>query len=217
MLPAHQRLDGDDPERVELPDRLVHQAQLVVGDRPPQAVLDPQPVAQAALHRAVEDLEAAAAAGLDALQGGVGALDQIGAGMAEILDRDPDRGRQREAVDRRRERLREALGERGGGALVLALGEHGELVAAEARERLGDVEHAVQARGDLDQHVVARLVAERVVDGAEAVQADQQDGDARAQRPRQRLLEPLLEEQPVREPGERVVQRLVGHALLQAA
>ena len=75
----------------------------------------------------------------------------------------------------------------------------------------------MQARGDLDQHLVAGRVAERVVDRAEAVQAEQQHRDARAQRPRERLLEALLEEQAVRQAGERVVQRLVGDALLQPA
>ena len=54
------------------------------------------------------------------------------------------------------ERAGEPGGELRGLALVLALREHGELVAADARERLGDVEHLVQTRGDLDQDVVAR-------------------------------------------------------------
>ena len=57
----------------------------------------------------------------------------------------------------------------------------------------------------------------RVVDGAEAVQAEQQHRDAAAQRARERLLEALLEEQPVRQAGQRVVQGLVGDALLQPA
>ena len=91
VLPAHQRLDGDRAPRLDVDDRLVDEPQLVALERAAQAVLDLQPVAQPAAHRAVEDLERAAAAGLDALERGVGALDEVGA-AASILDGDPDRG-----------------------------------------------------------------------------------------------------------------------------
>jgi hypothetical protein len=47
------------------------------------------------------------------------------------------------------------------------------------------------------------------------VQAEQQDRHAPAQRPRQRLLEPLGEQQPVGQPRERIVQRLVDDPLVQ--
>ena len=172
VLPAHERLEGDDAERVELPDRLVLEPQFVELDRPAEAVLELEPVAQPALHRAVEDLERAAAAGLDALQRGVGVLDEVGA--VAVLDGDADRGGQLDAVDRLLERVRQSLGERGGGAFVVALGQYGELVAAEARERLGDVERLVQRAA-------------------------------------------LLEEQAVRQAGQRVVQRLVDDPVLQPA
>jgi hypothetical protein len=170
VLPARQRLDGDRlAVALEIHDRLVVQAQLVALERAPQAVLDLHPVAQAAAHRAVEDLVGRAAAGLDALQGVVGALHEVGVAVAR-LDRDADRG---------------------GLTLVLELGEDGELVASEAHERLRDVELRLQAGGDLHQHLVPHGVAVRVVDGAEAVQAEQQHHEALPRGPRRRLLEPL--------------------------
>ena len=50
---------------------------------------------------------------------------------------------------RRLERVAQALAERRRLALGVELGEHRELVAAEAGERLVDVEHRLQARRDL--------------------------------------------------------------------
>ena len=83
-------------------DRLVDEPQLVALERAAQALLDLQPVAQPAAHRAVEDLERAAAAGLDALERGVGALDEVGAVV--VLDRDADRGGEVDAGHRALER-----------------------------------------------------------------------------------------------------------------
>ena len=209
VLPADQGLDGHDAAVLEVDDRLVVQPQLILGQRAAQALLDPDPVAQAPAHRAVEDLVGPAATGLHAVHGGVGVLQQ--ALPALVLDGDPDRRRQPVG-----QRQPEPLGERRRLALVLELGEHRELVAAEARQRLRDVELLLQALGDLAQHVVARAVSVRVVDRAEAVEADQEHREAAAQRPRERLFEPFLEQAPVREPGQRVVQRLMDEPLVQA-
>ena len=104
-----------------------------------------------------------------------------------------------DAGHRALERAGEPLGELRRLALVAQFGEHGELVAAEAGERLRDVERLVEPRRDLDQHLVADRVPVGVVDGAEAVQAEQEDGDARPRGPRERLFEPLLEQEPVRQ------------------
>jgi hypothetical protein len=52
-------------------------------------------------------------------------------------------------------------------------------------------------------------VTPRVVDALEAVEVDdhQREGLARASRPGERLLDAVVEELPVREPGERVPER----------
>ena len=69
----------------------------------------------------------------------------------------------------------------------------------------------------LDEELVAGRVAEAVVDVLEVVEVDEDHGHrARpAAGAPQRVLEALGEEQPVREVGERVVERLVGETLLE--
>ena len=92
-----------------------------------------------------------------------------------------------------------------------------ELVATEASGTVRLAEAASQRLGrGLEQRVTGR-VPERVVDELEVVEVDEQHGEttAVALDPGHRLLEPVLEEGPVAEPGERVVVRLVGEALLE--
>ena len=86
-----------------------------------------------------------------------------------------------------------------------------ELVAAEPCERVALAQQLAQAGRQLLEQPVARLVAERVVDLAEVVDVEQQDGrrlplPARAQ---DRLSDPVSEERAVREAGELVVERAV--------
>ena len=92
-----------------------------------------------------------------------------------------------------------------------------ELVAAEPGERVLFAQQRAQARADLAQHLVARVVAERVVELLEAVEVDEQQ--------RQLLVrlgarghggvEPVHEVSAVAEPGQIVGLRLVT-ALAQA-
>ena len=77
VLPAYERLDGDDAARVQREDRLVHAAAARPARSPRAARLDPQPVAQPPAHaRGRTARSARAAARLGALHGGVGALDR---------------------------------------------------------------------------------------------------------------------------------------------
>ena len=75
--------------------------------------------------------------------------------------------------------------------------------------------HDVRRVGGLAQQLVARGVAERVVDVLEHVEVDEEDGGLglRARRAGERVLEAVDEQQPVRQPGERVVERLVDRVL----
>ena len=97
--------------------------------------------------------------------------------------------------------------------------QHAELVAAEARDRVRVAHRLADQRGDLAQHVVAREVAAGVVDGLEAVEVQVAHHVALAAGARdlERLAEAALELAAVDEAGERVVARLVGHLLRQAA
>ena len=108
--------------------------------------------------------------------------------------------------------VEQALGERLGLlARGEALGEVEELVAAEAAQRVRGARHLLEAPGDRPQQLVAREVAEGVVHALEVVEVDQQDGaDAAVARDaRVGLVEPVLEERPVGQAGQGVVQGAV--------
>ena len=75
---------------------------------------------------------------------------------------------------------------------------------------------AVRRAGDGDQQLVARPVAHRVVDELEVVEVDEEDAhDPRPSSAGECPLDPVPEQHPVREPGERVVERPVGELVLQ--
>ena len=74
----------------------------------------------------------------------------------------------------------------GGAAVGQVAQQHGELVAAEPRERVAAPERAAQPLGDVAQQPVAVVVAERVVDLLEAVEVDQQQADRPAAQPHPR-------------------------------
>ena len=91
------------------------------------------------------------------------------------------------------------------------LEQHGELVAAEARGDVGAADGVVEPARELDEHLVARGVAERVVDGLEVVEVEEDHGRRAclARRAGDRVADLLGEHRPVREPGHGVVERLV--------
>ena len=82
-----------------------------------------------------------------------------------------------------------------------------ELVAAEAGDDVGRAQPLAQHARDARQQAVAGRVAERVVDGLEAVEVEHERGalGAVAAHVREVPRELLLEAAAVREPGERVV------------
>ena len=88
----------------------------------------------------------------------------------------------------------------------------GELVAAQTGDRVGAAQRLLQTRADLGQQPIADLVTERVVDVLEAIEIQQQHGHllARPLRVFDRLLDPVVEQGAIGQPGQRVVQR---HAL----
>ena len=137
MVPAQQRLHRDDRAVAQPDHRLVVELQFLPLDRALQVVLDLHVLDHTRAHDLVEDLVAAAAALLGAVEGGVGVADQALGRLAAGADRDSDAGADEvlpPAQDERPgERLGDALGDPRGAALVAdVLGEDGELVAAEA-------------------------------------------------------------------------------------
>ena len=94
-----------------------------------------------------------------------------------------------------------------------------ELVAAEPRHGVAHAQRGAQARRDRLQHPVAGGVAERVVDRLEVVEVQEQHGERPAvvASAAERVFDAIAEQRPVREVGDRVVERLVGQLLLEAA
>ena len=123
-----------------------------------------------------------------------------------------DRQRQGVDGDRSLQRGADALEHRQHAVGLVEIGQQqAELVAAEAGERVRVADRAADALGDLDQQLVAGGVAERIVDLLEAVEVHQQDRQLGVVAPRvaDRLADALAEQDPVGQPGERIVQRLV--------
>ena len=198
------------------------EAELVALQAEAQLVLESERLAELARHLAAEHLVASASGLLGGVHGDVGAADQLLATRLAVarVDDDADARAERERAvgdgRRQREPLEQALGE-GDGELLAALDEHGELVAAEARDGVARARDLLEARGDLQQQLIADVVAEVVVDLLEAVEVDEQQRErlARERAARERVVEAVAEEGAVGEPGEAVVERLARQLLLE--
>ena len=100
---------------------------------------------------------------------------------------------------------------------LVALHEHGELVAAEARDHVLLAHGAHEPGRDAAQQLVADRVAERVVDALEVVEVDEHHGDLVRAARLERLAHALGEQRAVGEPGQRIVVGLMGELVLQVA
>ena len=97
--------------------------------------------------------------------------------------------------------------------------EHGKLVTAEPRHRVAGPDHGLEPRSQDREHFVADAVPVLVVDLLELVEVDEDHRGTRLvlRADRDRVLELLVEEGAVGEPGERIEQRLPPELLLQLA
>ncbi len=123
-------------------------------------------------------------------------------------DADPDDGA--EEVERPLECVAQTLGDPPRAVLGLdVLAQDGELVTAEARDRVGRAHGLAHARGGLAQQLVPRRVAVGVVDDLEEVEVDEQHGHALVggAGALDGVRQPVGEEHTVGEPRERVVER----------
>ena len=86
--------------------------------------------------------------------------------------------------------------------------EHDELVAADAGDGVRLSDDRLEAPCDRAEHLVARLVSADVVDALEPVEVDDEERERLlgAPRARERLLDPVVEQRTVRQPGQRVAQ-----------
>ncbi len=93
---------------------------------------------------------------------------------------------------------------------------HHILVAADSGRRVGVAQGAGQAPGGFDQDLVARRVAQAVVEGLEAVEVEQQQGAvlAVAFGGNDTLLQPVQQQAAVGQAGKRVVEGQLQHLAL---
>ena len=115
-------------------------------------------------------------------------------------------------LDRLAQHIQDPLGDQlGGGVQPDGVDQHHELVAAEATDRVAVAQDGLQPRPDLAQDLVSGLMAEPVVDLLEAVDVHEQRGDRHVQPPRsgEHLLGAVEDQAPVRQVGQRIVQRAV--------
>ena len=176
------------------------------------------------MHVAGKDQVASAAARLGPVHRGVGVAQHVfRAVVSRARQRNADADAGEDLVpahfQRRRQLLVNPLGNAGGVRFAADLIEQdGELVAAEARERVARSNAALEAPSDTDEELVAGLVSEAVVDGLEAIEIEVEHREGRgAERPLRALKEVLQavdEQRSIRQIGERIVERLPLQLLL---
>jgi hypothetical protein len=224
MVPAQQRLDPDHPSARQLDLGLVVHGQLAVLDGGPEG--SDQGQASGAVLVALGGVHLdPGVSRLGLVHGHVGALQQrVGIDAMVGTEGDPDtaRHRQFELLDGQRP------GQGGPdqpadlhGGLPVGQGrcEHSELIAAEPGDGMGVGQPGPEPDGDLAEHQVPAGMAEGVVDLLEAVQVDQQDRQPCVGSERGGCLpDPVAEQRPVGEAGERVMKGLtlpLGGGLMQ--
>ena len=108
---------------------------------------------------------------------------RLSAAVAAPRDRDPDAARDRQLqppdLERGRERLQEPVGHgRGRVGARAALDEEHELVAAEASRELAVAQDRAEPPRRLQDHGVAGVVPEAVVDELEVIEVQEEDREA---------------------------------------
>ena len=217
--PPDQRFDTAHASAAEVHDRLVLEQELLPVESEAQRGLGVEARQRVPLELRVEDLHAVASELLGAVHRRVGVREQLGrcalraAAAGRHADRERDRDLTSADLDRPVQSGPDALhGRECGRSVGEVLAEHHELVAAEAADRVGVAHAARQAPGDLAQHLIAHLMAERVVDQLVVIDVHEHHSDraATSRGRRDRLLGPRGEQRPVRQPGQRIVEALVG-------
>ena len=209
VLPADERLDADDVAALQVELGLVVHDDLAGVERAAEL----GEAAQAARARVAGPRlgEAVGAAlRLGGVKRGVGAAQER-SGVAAVGGAEGDAGGRLDVhrgVVAEPELLLQRLAHAGGERRRLVVagdggGEDGEGVAAEMRERVERADGAREALRDLDEHAVAEIVAQDLVDLVEAVEVEEDEREAAAV---DGAVELVAQGAAVRQAGERVVQ-----------
>ncbi len=139
-----------------------------------------------------------------------------------MAGRDPDAAAHHDLpaldIERRAQRVEQPLRGLAGSIASGLLEQHGELIATQARGGVLRPQRSAHPLRDGQQQLVARRVAQAVVDRLEVVEVEEQDRKGAqwvAPLPRDGVPEPIGEEGPVGEIGERVMECLVLELRLQ--
>ena len=225
--PPDQRLHAGGAHVPQIERRLVDEEELVPLQCDAQVHLELHPALDRVLHHRLEHDITVLPVPLRAVHRDVRVTQQI-PGREPVPHRDPDARRHGHGGcvisvserERLLERFQQPLGDelRAGRERQL-FGDHDELIAPETPERVGGAHDTVQSRGYRPQQLVPGVVTERVVDGLEVVQVDEQRRDRRlaAARAHQHLLGAVQDQGPVRQPRKRVVGRHERELLLAPA
>ncbi|CAM5310249.1 hypothetical protein STANM309S_02206 [Streptomyces tanashiensis] len=214
--PADERLQTGDLA-VEADLRLVVEFDLAGVEGAAEVTEEAEPVGRVGVALGLVDLDAGAVA-LGLVHGDVGPAQQA-LGVEGVVGEDGDAGAglQDEGepveVERRGELGDEVAGDPLGAGGGVGRGQQdGELVAAEPGGLGAAGQGEAEPFGDLQEQPVSGEVPEGVVDGAEAVQVDQDEGGAGslALGLLQGVPGPLQEPLAVGEPGERVAELFLG-------
>ncbi len=223
MLPAQQRLDAQQVARAQVDGRQVMDQELALLESARDLGLHFLPLAGRAVHGRLVDGVAALAAGLGRVHGHVGIAQQLldavvrpGEGHADARAHPRVAARQFQRPLQRLDDPRRDLDDLVAAGQVFE--QHGELVAAEARDRVAVAGRLDQALGAAVQHAVAGRMAIGVIDALEVVEVHEQDRDATPVAPADgdRVLEAVPEQRAVGQQRQRVVQREALELLLHA-
>ena len=218
--PAQQRLDRSRALPAEAHLRLVMQHEVASVDGFAQGLLDAEPVRGLHQHRRLVDAKTVAPKLLGAEQRHVGRAQErrrVAAMLRKHRNATAHADRYLASLDQ--QRPLEPRDQLCGAALdlrgIAGVREYQrELVTAEPRREAGFARYLAQAFADLDQHAVTEIVAQRIVDGLEVIQVEEQHGDLRCRRVCgtggvEHFVQSLEQLTPVRQVGQWIVIREV--------
>ena len=211
MLPAHECLETANRACGDVDERLVEQPEFAVGQRFAQIKVEGAPRLHAGVHVRFEELVAAAPVGFGTVQRHISILDDVVDVFAVVGDdRDADTGADNDTTSVEFVWLADCLDHPDGqGGAVAQLTDElhdGELVAAEPGDRIGLAHLLIQSLGDLPQQGVADRVTKGVVHLLEVIEVEVKHRAPLAPKAASQCFgQPVMEQHPVRQAGQRVV------------
>src|SRR5262249_34750908 len=208
MDPARQRFDADQPLAATIDDRLIDDVQFAVFDHLAQRAFEQFAIRQVGVHRRGVDAGAGAGLVLCAVERHIGVAQDIAGVLGAVVDHgNTDRSADIDAVSAddewRADRREDAFGYRLQRIIVRGADhDDGKLVAAEAGNEIVVAHDLTQAPRDVENELVADVMAERIVAVLEVIEIDIEHGGSRAAVTHfdDGAFQPLAKLNPVRQP-----------------